>query len=174
MSFVPARCPSCSALILIERIQRIWAIELLKRSLHWVCTLSGFLLAAWNAALQAPAWHGPPVWIHGDLLPGNLLVHSGRITAVIDFACLGVGDPACDLILAWALLSADTRDIFRAALFADDAMWAKGRGWALSIGLIAPLLSTQQPSVCSFSPKDHRRIPRGLGLAPQIRRRRSL
>jgi hypothetical protein len=99
MSFVPARCPSCSALILIERIQRIWAIELLKRSLHWVCTLSGFLLAAWNAALQAPAWHGPPVWIHGDLLPGNLLVHSGRITAVIDFACLGVGDPACDLIL---------------------------------------------------------------------------
>ena len=156
MSFVPARCPSCSALILIERIQRIWAIELLKRSLHWVCTLSGFLLAAWNAALQAPAWHGPPVWIHGDLLPGNLLVHSGRITAVIDFACLaklGVGDPACDLILALALLSADTRDIFRAALFADDAMWAKGRGWHCPSGSSLPYYQHSNPVFAALARK---------------------
>jgi aminoglycoside phosphotransferase (APT) family kinase protein len=93
--------------------------------------------AAWNAALQEPAWHGPPVWTHGDLLPGNLLVHQGRISAVIDFGCLGVGDPACDLIVAWALLSAQTRNIFRAALSVDSATWGRGRGWALSIGLIA-------------------------------------
>ena len=92
---------------------------------------------AWEAALQEPAWRGPPVWTHGDLLPGNLLVHQGRISAVIDFGCLGVGDPACDLIVAWALLSAQTREIFRAAISADEATWGRGRGWALSIGLIA-------------------------------------
>jgi aminoglycoside phosphotransferase (APT) family kinase protein len=67
--------------------------------------------AVWEAALQEPAWHGPPVWTHGDLLPGNLLVHEGRISAVIDFGCLGVGDPACDLIVAWTLLSAQTRNM---------------------------------------------------------------
>lgn len=92
---------------------------------------------AWEAALQAPVWQGPPVWTHGDLLPGNLLVQDGRISAVIDFGCLGIGDPACDLIVAWALLSAQARAIFRAALAVDDATWARGRGWALSIGLIA-------------------------------------
>jgi aminoglycoside phosphotransferase (APT) family kinase protein len=95
------------------------------------------LTAAWNAALRAPAWHGPPAWTHGDLLPGNLLVHSGRISGVIDFSCLGVGDPACDLIVAWALFSAQARAIFRAALSVEDATWARGRGWALSIGVIA-------------------------------------
>jgi aminoglycoside phosphotransferase (APT) family kinase protein len=93
--------------------------------------------AAWDAALQAPAWHGPLVWIHGDLSPLNLLVERGRISAVIDFGCLGVGDPACDLQVAWYLLSAHSRDVFRAALPVDDATWARGRGWALSLGLIA-------------------------------------
>jgi aminoglycoside phosphotransferase (APT) family kinase protein len=107
-----------------------------------IVDLSGMLdtdavTAAWDAALQAPAWDGPPVWTHGDLLPGNLLVHLGRISAVIDFEGLGVGDPACDLIVAWSLLSTHTREIFRAALPVDDAAWARGRGWALSIGLIA-------------------------------------
>jgi aminoglycoside phosphotransferase (APT) family kinase protein len=98
---------------------------------------TGAVTAAWDAALQAPAWHGSPVWIHGDLLPLNLLVERGRLSAVIDFGCLGVGDPACDLQVAWNLLSAQTRDVFRAALQVDDATWARGRGWALSVGLIA-------------------------------------
>ena len=93
--------------------------------------------AAWEAALQAPAWHGPAVWLHGDLNAANLLVQDGRLNAVIDFGCLGVGDPACDLMAAWTYLSAETRDVFRAALPADDATWARGRGWALSFGLIA-------------------------------------
>jgi aminoglycoside phosphotransferase (APT) family kinase protein len=97
----------------------------------------GAVTAAWEAALQAPAWHGPPVWVHGDLSPLNLLVQQGRISAVIDFGCLGVGDPACDLQVAWNLLTAQTRDVFRAALPVDDATWARGRGWALSVGLIA-------------------------------------
>lgn len=98
---------------------------------------SAAAVAAWEAALHAPAWHGPPVWIHGDLQPANLLAVQGRLTAVIDFGCLGVGDPACDLMAAWTLLSARTRPIFRAALPVDDAAWVRGRGWALSFGLIA-------------------------------------
>jgi aminoglycoside phosphotransferase (APT) family kinase protein len=87
--------------------------------------------AAWEAALQAPAWDGPPVWIHGDLMSGNLLVVRGRLSAVIDFGCLGVGDPAADLSVAWNLFSGESREAFRAALGVDDATWARGRGWAL-------------------------------------------
>ncbi len=106
-----------------------------------IASLDGMLdtdavTAAWDTALQAPVWHGPPVWIHGDLQPGNLLVQQGQLSAVIDFGCLGVGDPACDLQVAWNLLSAETRDVFRAVLAVDDAMWARGRGWALSQALI--------------------------------------
>jgi aminoglycoside phosphotransferase (APT) family kinase protein len=93
--------------------------------------------AAWDEALDTPEWSGQPVWIHGDLLPGNLLVAGGRLTGVIDWGLLGVGDPACDMIIAWGLLPADARNVFRAELDVDDATWARGRGWALSIALIA-------------------------------------
>lgn len=92
--------------------------------------------AAWDAALQIPEWANPPVWVHGDLSPGNLLIVNERLSAVIDFGCLGVGDPACDVIIAWNLLPANTRDVFRTALRVDNATWARGRGWALSIALI--------------------------------------
>ena len=94
-------------------------------------------LAAWEVALHAPSWNRPPVWIHGDLHPANMLVQEGRLSAVVDFGCLGVGDPACDVMAAWTLLSAETRGLFRAALNVDDATWVRGRGWALSFGLIA-------------------------------------
>lgn len=93
--------------------------------------------AIWEEALQAPVWTEPPVWLHGDLHPGNLLVGQGRLRAVIDFGTLGVGDPACDAMAAWTFLSSDTRADFRAALPIDDATWIRGRGWALSFGLIA-------------------------------------
>ena len=92
--------------------------------------------AAWDEALGAPEWSGPPVWLHADLMPGNLLVAEGRLSAVIDFGTLGVGDPSCDLIPAWNLLTADTREVFRAGLDVDDATWARGRGKALSMALI--------------------------------------
>lgn len=92
--------------------------------------------AAWEAALGAPVWHGPPVWVHSDLLPGNLLVEQGRLSAVIDFGGLGLGDPACDLMVAWTLFSGEGRDVFRSALSVDDATWARGRGHALSWALI--------------------------------------
>ena len=92
---------------------------------------------AWEAALRAPAWRGGPVWLHGDLLPGNLLVEDGRLSGVIDFGGLAVGDPACDLLPAWTLLDAGARELFREVLAVDEASWQRGRGWALSMGLIA-------------------------------------
>jgi aminoglycoside phosphotransferase (APT) family kinase protein len=95
--------------------------------------------AAWETTLRAPEWERPPVWVHGDFLPTNFLVERGALGAVIDFGCLGVGDPACDLLVAWALFSGESRDVFHSAVQADDATWARGRGWALSFGLIALL-----------------------------------
>ncbi|MFF9623630.1 aminoglycoside phosphotransferase family protein [Streptomyces griseosporeus] len=95
------------------------------------------LTALWEAALAAPAWGGPPVWFHGDFHTGNLLTLDGRLSAVIDFGGLGLGDPACDLMIAFTLLSPRTRAVFRAALGVDDATWLRGRGWALTTGLSA-------------------------------------
>ena len=89
----------------------------------------------WDAALNA-TWHGSPVWVHGDVAAGNLLVRGGRLSAVIDFGCLGVGDPACDLVIAWTLLSGKSREALRGALSVDRATWARGRGWALWKALV--------------------------------------
>ena len=92
--------------------------------------------AAWDQALEAPDWTGPPRWVHGDLAPGNVLVAGGRLAAVIDFGSAGVGDPACDLLFAWNLLPRTSRDVVRRATGVDDATWARGKGWALSVALI--------------------------------------
>jgi aminoglycoside phosphotransferase (APT) family kinase protein len=91
----------------------------------------------WNAALSAPEWDRAPVWFHGDFHTGNLLTVDGRLSAVIDFGGLGIGDPACDLTIAFTLMSAGSRAAFRAALGVDDATWTRGRGWALATGLNA-------------------------------------
>jgi aminoglycoside phosphotransferase (APT) family kinase protein len=92
-------------------------------------------LAVWQDALRAERWSRAPVWSHGDLLAGNLLARSGRLAAVIDFAGLGVGDPACDLMIAWCLFSGASRTTFREALRdamdLDEATWVRGRGHAL-------------------------------------------
>jgi len=93
--------------------------------------------AAWEEALAAPEWNDAPVWIHGDLDARNLLVRDGRLSAVLDFGSIGVGDPATDVMVAWKILSADTREIFRTALSVDDATWARARGWAVSQAVIA-------------------------------------
>ncbi len=88
--------------------------------------------ALWEEALAAPVWRGPSVWIHGDLDPRNLLSRDGRLSGVIDFGCLAVGDPACDVMAAWKLLPASERDVFRTALSVDEATWTRARGWVLS------------------------------------------
>ena len=93
-------------------------------------------LAVWEEALQAPEWNNKPVWFHGDLLIGNVLFDRGRLSAVIDFGGLGVGDPACDLMIAWSLFSGKSRDVFCERLNCDDATWARGRGQALSQAVI--------------------------------------
>lgn len=92
-------------------------------------------LAVWDDALRAQRWSRPPVWFHGDLMAGNLLAQDGRLVAVIDFAGLGVGDPACDLMIAWGLFSGASRAAFREALRdgirLDEATWVRARGHAL-------------------------------------------
>lgn len=111
-------------------------------ALHGVVDTAA-VIAVWHDALRVPSWPGPPVWLHGDLLAGNVLCVDGRLSAVIDFGSLGVGDPACDTIAAWSLLPAAARPGFREALSADEDSWARGRGWALSIALIQlPTTST--------------------------------
>ncbi|MEU6820753.1 aminoglycoside phosphotransferase family protein [Streptomyces atriruber] len=84
----------------------------------------------WDAALAAE-WRGTPVWFHGDIAGGNLLVEGGKLTAVIDFGTSGVGDPACDLVAAWGMFDGESREAFREAVGQDDGTWARARGWAL-------------------------------------------
>jgi aminoglycoside phosphotransferase (APT) family kinase protein len=90
---------------------------------------------AWEAAL-ATTWAHPAVWVHGDLAAGNLLIHRGELSAVIDFGGLGIGDPACDLAIAWTLLPSDARRSFRNVLPFDAGTWTRARAWALWKALI--------------------------------------
>lgn len=94
-------------------------------------------LRSWEQSLVAPIWNGDEVWVHGDLLPGNLLVVDGRISAVIDYGGLNVGDPACDLQPAWNLFAGTSRRTFLTELQTDETMRRRGRGWVLSQALIA-------------------------------------
>jgi aminoglycoside phosphotransferase (APT) family kinase protein len=105
--------------------------------------------AEWERALAAPPWDGPPVWHHGDLDVRNWLVRDGRISGVIDWACMGVGDPACDVMVAWKLHSSAARDAFREALPTDDATWERARGWALSqaVGALVYYTPENNPSL---------------------------
>jgi aminoglycoside phosphotransferase (APT) family kinase protein len=96
-------------------------------------------IAAWERALEAPAWEGNPVWIHTDLLRPNVLLSDGRLHAVIDFGGAGVGDPAADVIAAWAVFGHTGRKLFREVLDVDDDTWNRARGFALhQAALIIP------------------------------------
>ena len=89
----------------------------------------------WETALKT-TWGRPPVWLHGDAGAGNLLIQDGRLRAVIDFGMMAVGDPACDLSIAWTLFAGESRRAFRAMLALDADTWARGRGWTLWKALI--------------------------------------
>jgi aminoglycoside phosphotransferase (APT) family kinase protein len=107
----------------------------------------GLATAVWEAALVS-RWAGPPRWFHGDVAAGNLLVEQGRLSAVIDFGTCGVGDPACDLVIAWTLLRGPAREVFRSRIGQDGASWARARGWALwkaLITLVADLDAGNEP-----------------------------
>ncbi len=123
------------------------------------------VLAVWDAALAAD-WDGPPAWLHGDVTPGNLLTRDGRLSAVIDFGCCGVGDQACDLAIAWTFLRGAAREAFRSALPLDAATWARGRGWTLWKALIVwaalpganPLGAEQSARIIADLVSEHRAI----------------
>jgi aminoglycoside phosphotransferase (APT) family kinase protein len=104
-----------------------WAIEASGPSIDAHAAIS-----RWEEALKAPKWNRPAVWVHGDIASGNILLRDGHLAAVIDWGCLGIGDPACDLIIAWEMFDPGSRDSFRTELGVDDATWERGRGWALS------------------------------------------
>lgn len=93
------------------------------------------VLAAWNHLRRTPVWSGPPLWLHGDVHPLNLLVRNGRLSAVIDFGDLCAGDPATDLAVGWMLFPDAIRPTFRAAVDVDADTWQRGRAWALALGV---------------------------------------
>jgi aminoglycoside phosphotransferase (APT) family kinase protein len=106
---------------------------------YWLDRYAGDprVAAEWQRAMTALEWDGPPVWHHGDLDVRNWVVRDGRISGVIDWGTMGVGDPAADVMVAWKLHSAAARDAFRVALPTDDATWERARGWALSQAVAA-------------------------------------
>ncbi len=102
----------------------------------------------WDDALAAPDWRGPPVWLHADLLPGNLLVRGGRLAGVLDFGAMATGDPAYDVTPAWHVLDRASRPVFREIVGADDATWRRARGLVVSGGVIAlPYYLHSNPSM---------------------------
>lgn len=117
-------------------------------------------LLAWEACLAAPPHDGPPRWFHGDLQPFNLIVRQGRLAAVIDWGALGTGDPACDLAPAWqALGDPDARALFRATAGANDALWLRGKGWALCKALQAiPYYRDTNPAFAAFARRTLARV----------------
>ena len=106
----------------------------------------------WEESVSAVPWSGRPLWLHGDLHPGNLVVRENRLAAVIDFGDLTAGDPATDLSVAWSALPLEVRPTFRAAASnafdpIDDATWARARGWALTLGLVGIANSLDDPQL---------------------------
>jgi aminoglycoside phosphotransferase (APT) family kinase protein len=91
----------------------------------------------WEEALAAPVWDKEPVWVHGDIHAANIIVSNAQVVGIVDFGLAALGDPACDLALAWSFLPATHRDIFFKAAEADEAMVQRGKGWALYVGAIA-------------------------------------
>ncbi len=124
------------------------------------------VLCVWEAAAATPGWRGPPVWLHGDLHPANILVHRGRISGVIDFGDITSGDPATDLSVAWMLLPAECHDAFQAAYRAasgypasgypgSEGIWVRARGWALALSLAFLAHSADNPLMAEIG---HRTI----------------
>jgi aminoglycoside phosphotransferase (APT) family kinase protein len=101
-------------------------------------------LSLWEAGL-ASAWAGPDVWLHGDFAPSNMIVNNGRLAAVIDFGSCSVGDPACDLVIAWTFLDATARKRFAERMDGNAALWKRARAWTLWKAMLIVLKEAQEP-----------------------------
>jgi aminoglycoside phosphotransferase (APT) family kinase protein len=125
-------------------------------------------LRVWRAALAVRTWNGPPLWLHGDLHPANILVSGGRLSAVIDFGDVTAGDPATDLSVAWMLLPTGVHAAFRSGYTAmsgsvlDDDSWERARGWALALSVAVLARSADNPLMAAIG----RRTIRRLGCGP--------
>lgn len=110
------------------------------------------LTLTWERALDSPRWEGEPSWIHGDLAAGNLLVREGRIAGVLDWGGMALGDPACDLMIGWTLLSGSSRAALKDAVDCDEATWRRARGWTLSVATIAiPYYLETSPAIVRWA-----------------------
>jgi aminoglycoside phosphotransferase (APT) family kinase protein len=118
---------------------------------YWLQRFEGdpIVTTEWERALAAPPWGGEPVWHHGNLDVRNWLVRDGRISGVVDWGAMGVGDPACDVMVAWKLHSPEARDAFRGALAVDDATWERARGWVVSqaVAILAYYTPANNPTL---------------------------
>lgn len=110
------------------------------------------VMRIWQSAVDAAPWSEPPVWIHGDLIPGNILMRGTELAALIDFGCAAAGDPACDVMAAWTLFRGEARKEFLARTHVDDDTRARARGWAAYVGITAmPYHHDTNPSFCAFA-----------------------
>jgi aminoglycoside phosphotransferase (APT) family kinase protein len=108
------------------------------------------VVAAWEADSSARPWDRAAVYIHGDLSAGNLLVRAGKLSGVLDWSCLGAGDPACELQVAWSLFDHEGRKAFKDAMAVDDATWTRGRAWGLAMGVLnVSYYRTRSPTIAA-------------------------
>lgn len=110
---------------------------------------SAELLPLWEKLVTLPPWQGPPLWLHGDPHPGNLLLNGEGLAAVLDFGDLTSGDPATDLAAAWLVFDQNAREVFRSRVDADEMTWERARGWALVLGTALAAHSADEPSMAA-------------------------
>ncbi len=126
---------------------------------------SARLMATWEQLVAEPRYVGPPLWVHGDVHPGNLIVRDGRLAGVLDFGDLCAGDPAVDFAVGWMMFDHVGRTVLRRFCDADPTAWQRARGWAIAIGLA---LVSQSPSESKFAELGKRTLLAAVADPPEV------